>query len=356
VLDRTVQQLRQRWGPLDPARGDDWRPGPEVRRRTLEAILASGPPDLPTTATVGTPRPAPRRRILVAAAATTVAFLAAVTSIVAVNTIGTQPAFAATPAPLEITAPTDAVPAAERLQRTATTVQRSAGSAAVPPADRSVEHRIVAQWALHTRIGGQRVDSAVIPTRRESWRTADNAGRVVERHLPAVFRSDQERRAWQDAGSPGADPSTRRSDFPAREFPALWAQRPPTTVPALRAWLGRNHSGGDATADAIADLLGERVLTPPERVALLRVLAGIPGLTFAGTTTDRAGRRGEVYSVVLTASGLPTTYTFIIDPGTGIFLAHERALTTDAGRLNVRLPAVIRYDTYLTAEFVAAMP
>jgi hypothetical protein len=354
VLDKTVQELRRRWGPLDPARGDDWRPGPGARRRTLEAILASGPPDLPAVAPALAPRPAPRRRILVAATTATAAALVAVTSVVAVNTLGARPAFAATPAPLVITAPTDPVPAAGRLQQIAATADRTAAPAA--PARRSVEHRVAAQWALNTRISGQRVDSAVIPTRRESWRTPDDAGRVVERYLPPVFRSDDERRAWQDAGSPGADPVTRRSDFAAHEFPALWAQRPPTTVAALRAWLRHDHSGDDATADAVVDLLGERVLTPSERAALLRVVAGIPGLSFTGTTTDRAGRRGEAYSVVLMASGLPTTYTFVIDPATGIFLAHERVLTTDAGRLNVRLPAVIRYDTYLTAEFVAAMP
>jgi hypothetical protein len=39
-----------------------------------------------------------------------------------------------------------------------------------------------------------------------------------------------------------------------------------------------------------------------------------------------------------------------------MFLAHEQVLTGGAEGLRLRYPAVIRYDTYLTAEFVAAIP
>lgn len=46
----------------------------------------------------------------------------------------------------------------------------------------------------------------------------------------------------------------------------------------------------------ITDLVKERVLGAPERAAVLRVLATVPGLEYQGTTTNRAGRNGKTFS------------------------------------------------------------
>ncbi|MEU1756863.1 hypothetical protein ABZ436_29990 [Micromonospora matsumotoense] len=41
----------------------------------------------------------------------------------------------------------------------------------------------------------------------------------------------------------------------------------------------------------------------------------------------------------------------IVDPGLGALLGYEEVLTTTAGKLNVAIPAVISYRSYLVAEY-----
>ncbi|MEU4645269.1 hypothetical protein [Micromonospora sp. NPDC023814] len=88
---------------------------------------------------------------------------------------------------------------------------------------------------------------------------------------------------------------------------------------------------------------------------MLRLLADLPGITVTGTVTDRAGRTGEAFSITTNAHGLPAQYTVIVDPRSGALLGYEEVLTTTAGKLNVTIPAVITYRSYLMAEY-AAMP
>lgn len=45
----------------------------------------------------------------------------------------------------------------------------------------------------------------------------------------------------------------------------------------------------------------------------------------------------------------------IIDSGSGALLGYEKVLTETASMLNVTIPAVITYRSYLVAEY-AAMP
>ncbi|MGK5672170.1 hypothetical protein ACSNOB_04910 [Micromonospora sp. URMC 106] len=105
----------------------------------------------------------------------------------------------------------------------------------------------------------------------------------------------------------------------------------------------------------VAELAGVRLLNPAQRAAALRLLADLPGITAAGTVTDRAGRPGEAFAILSDAHGLPAQYTVIVDVATGALLGYEQMLTTAAGKLNVTIPAVISYRSYLAAEY-AAMP
>ncbi|MEU7609392.1 hypothetical protein [Micromonospora sp. NPDC049204] len=105
-----------------------------------------------------------------------------------------------------------------------------------------------------------------------------------------------------------------------------------------------------------AQLAGVRLLNPAQRAAVLTLLADLPGITVTGTVTgaDRAGRTGEAFSITTDAHGLPTQYTMIVDPRSGALLGYEEVLTTTAGKLNVTIPAMIAYRSYLTAEYAAA--
>ncbi|WP_433796941.1 CU044_5270 family protein [Actinoplanes sp. CA-252034] len=326
-----TREVRRLLGPADPT---DGRPltAPHDRRADLDRILATSPP-----------RPArPVARRLVAAAA----------SLALLGVAGLQfapqprPAFAATPALLQFSGGDGA--ASELL---VTIADRAAGApAAARTGDH--EHLVVESWGLWTSVDGERVASAVIPSRAESWRGPDDSGRRDTRFEDAQFTSPASEWLWRAQNLFGDGLDATSEDYPAGRFPAMWAGQPPAGD--LDDWLHIAHpreNGPVETIVAVTDLVRERLLTPATRAAALRVVARLPGLTHDGTVTDRAGRTGAAFSVTSAESGLPTRHTLIVDPGTGVLLGYEQMLTTDAGRLDVRVPAVIGYETYLTADW-----
>lgn len=341
-----VKDVRQMLSDLDPAQGI--QPADEQRRaRDLTRILASDRSD--GAARWATSR---RRVVLVAAAA---AVLAVAAGGVAVETLRQpQPAYAATPAVLTYGPPTAPEAAGPRLRRLA------AVAAAQPALDRpagTVEHLESANWFLNSSISGGRTTSAVVPQQWRSWRGDDDAGRMVKKELPPTFRSDADRREWQRRGG-RVDSSQETRDFGAGGFSSRFSGAVPTVAATLRGWLTAGASTHEAPVqylEDVAELAGVRLLNPAQRAAVLSLLADLPGITVTGTVTDRAGRVGEAFSITSSAHGLPAQYTVIVDPRSGALLGYEAVLTTTAGKLNVTIPAVISYRSYLVAEY-APMP
>lgn len=54
-------------------------------------------------------------------------------------------------------------------------------------------------------------------------------------------------------------------------------------------------------------------------------------------------------------SRVPERRTAIIDPATGALLGVETMLTERAGALNVRIPSVISYTSYLDSRYVDSL-
>ncbi|MFI7211685.1 CU044_5270 family protein [Micromonospora maritima] len=341
-----VNEVRQLLGGLDPAR--EVHPADESRRmRDLSRILTSD------RVAVSTRRGVPRRRLVLAAAGAAV--LAVAAGGVALETLRQpEPAFAATPAILSYGPPMSAEPASVRLRRLA------AVAAAQPAPQRpagTVEYLESANWFLNSSISGGRTTSAVVPQQWRSWRTDDDAGRMVKKDLPPTFRTDADRREWQRRGG-RIDSSEEVRDSAAGGFYSRFQGPVPTDPVALRGWLTAGASAHEAPVqylEDIAELAGVRLLNPAQRAAVLRLLADLPGVTVTGTVTDRAGRPGEAFSITSDAHGLPARYTLIVDSGTGAPLGYEEMLTTTAGKLNVAIPAVLTYRSYLVAEY-ATMP
>ncbi|RKN16508.1 hypothetical protein D7147_22300 [Micromonospora musae] len=343
---KVTDEVRQMLGGLDPARNI---PPPEEsrRERDLARILATD-----RAAETGR-RAVPRRRFVLAAAGAVV--VAAAGAVVAVETYRQPPpAYAATPAMLSYGPPASTEPASIRLRRLATV----AAAQPVParPAG-TVEHLESANWFLNSSISGGRTASAVVPQQWRSWRTDDDAGRMVRRDLPPVFRSDADRRQWRKwGGRLGSSEEVR--DYPPGEFYSVLRGEVPARADLLRHWLSADTSAVPAPVqylEDVAELVGVRLLNPAQRAAALTLLADLPGITVTGTVTDRAGRVGEAFSITSDAHGLPAQYTVIVDPRSGALLGYEELLTTTAGKLNVTIPAVITYRSYLTAEY-APMP
>jgi hypothetical protein len=338
VNTRVKWEVRQILGPIDPAPQGELVPGPQ-READLRRILTTPAPQVAAAA-----RP---RRLLIAIAVAAVVAAAMVTAVVGLQIVPLpQPAYAATPPPLAYTG--GGGPARPAL----TTIAERAASAPGPEITGDHEHLVTQSWQLWTEIDGERVRSAVVPTRTESWRGPDNSGRVLVRNDEPQFPAGSDRMSWRLHGSPGDDADPRREDYPAGRFPATWPGRPPAT--GLAAWLRMGHPTANGPAEtlvAAADLARERVLSPAVRAQLLRTVAALPGLRDDGEVTDRAGRRGHAVSLVSDYSGLPTRYTLIVDPVSGALLGFESMLTTSAGKLDVRAPAVIGYESFLVATF-----
>ncbi|GAA1581066.1 hypothetical protein [Actinoplanes couchii] len=236
---------------------------------------------------------------------------------------------AATPDPLLITTPTSGPPP---VTLGALAV---AARADTTTGDGPVDHLLLDTWDLHTTIAGQSVTSAGTPTRHELWR-------------------DDQRALTVDIGPPPATPV--HTAYPGGSFPAAFADRPPTDPDQLAVWLARTSTTGTAIIDGITDLLRERVLTGPERAVILSVLADRTTMAYAGTSTDRIGRRATVFALPSRSSGADITHLLLIDPKTGRILATEQIITGGAHRLDVPYPAVAGYRTYLQADLVPAIP
>ncbi|MFC4148007.1 CU044_5270 family protein [Micromonospora mangrovi] len=341
---RAVDEVRQLLGGLDPAQNAG--PAEDGRReQDLARILAS---DRGGGAARGA---VPRRRSVLAAAGVLV--VAAVSGGVATEmSRRPRPAYAVTPAILSFGSPASAEPAGIRLRSLAAV----AAAQTMPPRPAgTVEHLESVNWFLNFSTSGGRTVSAVVPQQWQSWRTDDDAGRMIKRDLSPVFRSDADRRQWQKWGG-RVTSSEEVHDYPAGGFFSRFRGAVPADAAVLRGWLEAGTSANQAPVqylEDIAQLAGMRLLNPAQRAATLRLLADLPGMTVTGTVTDRAGRIGEAFSITTDAHGLPAKHTVIVDPRSGALLGYEEMLTTTAGSLNVTTPAVISYRSYLTAEYAA---
>jgi hypothetical protein len=229
---------------------------------------------------------------------------------------GARERYAATPVMLTYRLDADRRPAADVLDDLARTAER-----ATPAASGRYEYQKVLTWALLTSVTREGSDSSLVPSVRETWRGTDGTG---------LSRSTADGRTTSGRLSPS---SVRYSTDPETLATQLAAGHPTGLGPAERF-------------TAVVDLYLDRVPDPALRATILKVLAGERGLENRGTVTDRAGRTGVAISIDSGPGGLPTRYTLIFDPGTGMLLDSEQMLTTTAGELHVRIPSVIEYQVW----------
>ncbi|MFJ8437320.1 hypothetical protein ACIQ9P_39115 [Kitasatospora sp. NPDC094019] len=306
----------------DPAAGASV---PEADRALLGRILAdpAGPPG--PAASPAPVRAGGRRRLVYGLACAAAAAVTAVAVLALPGSGGTS--FAATPPPLayHLTAQQAGVKAGTELLSLA---QRVRGLPDVPAAGAAGEGALRwRQWSLNTRDDHGKVTSKVVPVENEV--TPGPQGPVL------TSRSLE-------------DGKERVERMPAT--PTLPQGEVPATGTALKDWLRGSTPGVDnpnGASQVLRDLLTQRVLGPASRAAVLEWIAGLPGLEITGDVTDRAGRPGVAYSALSSDSGLPTRYTFVVDPASGSLLAMEEMLTETAGMLNVPVPSVISYTVYL---------
>ena len=307
---------------------------------------------------VATPRRTPaavaeghRRRLQASVPRPRAAFTVLVAAVLAVVAIawvavfpggGGRAAHAATPGELAVL--DGAAFAAAGLDSTGTAPQLLeviAGRAATAPDDTGAGRyaRIQTEsWDLFTRVDGEQVTSEVVPQATTTWTAADGSGRTIRSHL------------WPDGETDTQ--TTERLAGPALMWPLGSLSSDPLV---LAQQLEMAHPVANGPAErlvAVQDLYREQPLTPRVRAAVLRYVAATPGLEVTGMVLDRAGRTGLALHLDNSLGGLPNVETIVIDPADGRVLAAETRLTETAGALDVRVPSVISYESYLEAAYV----
>lgn len=139
--------------------------------------------------------------------------------------------------------------------------------------------------------------------------------------------------------------------------------RIPDPLPETPAALGNRLAAfADGSSDhaliaAAVDMLREHHLNPRQRSALLAILADMPGITYRGTTTDRAGRTAEAFSLdSALPDGSTITDLLIIDPGDGTLLGYDKVVRTPGPGSSLKPMTVIETIVYLDSQRTDVIP
>lgn len=359
-MRRTLRDVRSLLSPLDPTNiaSEEESELPWRAERDLVMIFSGDNfRDLPQPATGNQGRKHRRPISLIGVATAIVAVIVgAGVAFPWPGSGGTGTAFAATPAPLHYQPEPGS--ASMVLRAMADRVQQH------PEANRqedSYQHFMSDRWSLNTRVNGTNVTSIVLPTHVELWLAPDGSATTKIRYDLPHFNNAHQRAAWERQGSPGKDAGGTTAHYRPGKYARTWSNAgpPPRELSEFAKWLKIGHpqqNGPSETLVAWEDLSRELVPDSVTRANLLRVVSNLPGLVYDGHVIDRSGRPGLAFSITDDRNGLPTRHVVVVDPKTGVLLAHEDILTTTPGKLNVKIPAVIDYETYLTAEYTASGP
>jgi hypothetical protein len=303
---RTHTLLRQ----ADPARGVVV-PLPEVSAADLTARE-----DRPEQAA-----PRPGRRVVLAAAAVTVA--AGATGVAVYPFVRSTKDAAAPPVktdaglvvPIAYQIPTNAPPAGSYLRNLA----RRIGNAPYDVHTGRYTYHHSKWW------GGMMMTSPEGYTKsfveeQEVWAAADGSGRRRHQMLPPEYPDEASRQYYESLPSP-TPAGTPPPDGPYEELPA--GQVGPTEpLPTNRTQLVKLldvQYGPGAVAKKLGTLYEEYGIPRTTRALVLDILAGMPGWSWRGEVTDRAGRPG----VAITGEDHGQQQLVVFDPKTGLLLAHE---------------------------------
>lgn len=342
-MNSTPDQLLRRADPVGRVPKVDARATADLFR-----ILGTGP-EPRTSASPAPARPprwgaAPRPRLALAACLAVLLLAGGALQLGTVAGLvpGTRAAYAATPERLAELPDTEAAAAGLDLGQPARELLGVLAdrAAASPDQTGSGPYARVqtTSWSLWSTVDGERVTSEVVAQATTSWAAADGSGRVRN----TVVRPGRDRVNRDERVGPGGR---------AFQWPLGSLSSDPAT---LKGQLEAGHPVENGPAErlvAVLDATAEQPMSPKLRAAVLRYLADTPGLTVTGLVLDRQGRPGLAVHVDTDMTGLPERRTVVLDPNDGTVLAAETMLTEDAGALNVPVPSVISYTTFLGARY-----
>ncbi|BCB82975.1 CU044_5270 family protein [Phytohabitans suffuscus] len=330
--------IRALLGPADPAR-DVAVPHPRVTAAALIAA-AEAVPGGPDMDRVVTPAPRARRRLVVATAAVLIAAGTAAGTVGAFSvTRDPAPSIQATELSLGPVVRPAAMQYARNPQAAGDRLRALAEGVSPAPHDNTTGRYTYIHTVSWNAVFDDNPDGTarvIHPQDKHLWYAPDASGRIKVIPLPAVYPNEQSRRYWQQRATAPPRSATGTPDVWVHDLPAGMAgpTRPLSADPAeLAKVLGVDtvgQRGAAAVFFAVRDLYS--VYAPPRqsRAQVLRILADLPGVSWRGTVTDRAGRAGVAISV----DTATTQQILILDPKTGALLAWdevERPTDTVAG-------------------------
>jgi hypothetical protein len=151
---------------------------------------------------------------------------------------------------------------------------------------------------------------------RKVWIADDGTGKQQVIPLPPEYPDEASRHYWeQHMPSAKGGPQVGGGALPPTPVSPL-----PTDRAHLTQLLQVRYGGG-AVHKAIATIYQQHAVPRQIRAEILRILADVPGYTWRGTVTDRAGRAGVAVTFDDTANDEQNLLVF--DPNTGELLGDE---------------------------------
>ncbi|MFE9187925.1 hypothetical protein ACFYMB_31865 [Micromonospora haikouensis] len=245
----------------------------------------------------------------------------------------------ATPQPPGQAAPTAAVTATAPDLTPGQRLEALAGSIRAAPADTTTGPYTY----VHTQ-SWARATTTIVRIDLRHWRCdSTGSGHDIERRLPplhSVHHTPQprERRLFAQA-------DTVLTRYPPGELAPYIAEPIPTDPTALAAALApptpdTPPADPRTLINGVIGMARSQHINRDQRAAVLRVLAGIPGITYRGQVTDVAGRPGLGFR--LTTDG--NTLDLVVDTTTGAILAAQDTVQASSR------PGLFSHVLFLTRE------
>jgi hypothetical protein len=155
---------------------------------------------------------------------------------------------------------------------------------------------------------------------QEVWAAADGSGRRRYRQLPPEYPDEASRRYFENlpraTGEKTPPPEPPYEDLPAGE---AGATDPLPTNRAELVKLLEVQYGLGAVAKKLGTIYERYGIPRSTRALILDILAGMPGWSWRGEVTDRSDRPG----LAITGEDHGQQQLLVFDPKTGALLAHE---------------------------------
>ncbi|MFF8765443.1 CU044_5270 family protein [Nocardiopsis dassonvillei] len=307
-------------------------------------------------------RPLLRRPPVLAGAAALTA--AATASVVLLGTgsggaVGVPAAYAAPPTPLEVVG-SDPEPGAERLTALAGTA-RTGGDApgegdVAYVASSGVELLTVTSYAGEEPGDGDLRSAGFIPYEWQHWQGPGGDTREITVPGGAEDTTGDAEEHREFLNRQAEDVEERLE--PGLLFPGELPTEPGAMTDVLADWSGEESPDDAALVNALNRLYESRPLDGAEEAALLGVLAGLPGVEYAGSTHDPLAREGELFQVRVEEAGQVERHRYLFAPDTGDLLYRDTTVLEERGgegslaRHGLEPPVTTAYRSFVWSGWV----